>query len=551
MEPNEESEVRATFQAINDYLLDSSAPAMNHQGTIFVYHNPDALVAKFESTTGREFENWLWPLLPPEKSWIIDSYDFIAVNTSADSYEESSPGERQHKLAISIFDTYRRGLTGNWERTPKDVVHREGPRWLQEGAAEYFVYHALEPPGSDGCYTFRGPAMSYPPRETALSLGDAETEEGYYSLENRRRLVFLALELLADLAGRGSIPAYYASLNYGIPWHEAFRTAFGMTVEEFYQRFEGRRAAGFAKPGCPTLPPLVTMPGLPDYIKWQIHSEVDRSEVEAAVQGVRLMYEYGESLGIPDRAGQVTVFMDNDLERMVRWYQEKTGWNMETVITKWKQGGIGTVGRDYIVVMPNPQRWSPDELAYPLAHELVHTAYQGGLAGWLTDPASFDWNYAVSTPRWLAEGMAMLLPEFALPDHLTRNHRAHSLRFTENTTLTLAELEIHPPDFAWRIGPAEKLAEAHAIIDCYYQCGFLATELLASYVGLSKLPDYYMHLEQSMVPRGVGEPDLPRPGWRLAFEKAYGMTVDEFYDLFEEHRAAGFPELEIPEVVDR
>ena len=33
--------------------------------------------------------------------------------------------------------------------------------------------------------------------------------------------------------------------------------------------------------------------------------------------------------------------------------------------------------------------------------------------------------------------------------------------------------------------------------------------------------------------------------WQEAFEKAFGMTVTQFYDLFEEHRAAGFPELDV------
>ena len=33
--------------------------------------------------------------------------------------------------------------------------------------------------------------------------------------------------------------------------------------------------------------------------------------------------------------------------------------------------------------------------------------------------------------------------------------------------------------------------------------------------------------------------------WQEAFEKAFGMNVTQFYDLFEEHRAAGLPELDV------
>ena len=274
---------------------------------------------------------------------------------------------------------------------------------------------------------------------------------------------------------------------------------------------------------------------------------MNRSEVESVVLGLRLMYGYGKSLGIPDRTRPITVFMDNDLERMVQWYQEKTGWDIESVRQHWKDGGVGTMGKDYIVLMGSPPgEQRPRRWAYDVAHELVHTAFQGGLEGHLTDPTAFDWNTNITTPRWLMEGMAMLLPEFALPDHLHWDHRSGTVPFMENTDLTLDEVEVHPSGYKGRVGPDGKLVEARAIIDCYYRCGFLATELLASYVGLNRLVDYFMHLEQWMGPRGVREGDLPRPGWRLAFEKAYGMTIDEFYDLFEEHRAAGFPELDIP-----
>ena len=38
--------------------------------------------------------------------------------------------------------------------------------------------------------------------------------------------------------------------------------------------------------------------------------------------------------------------------------------------------------------------------------------------------------------------------------------------------------------------------------------------------------------------------------WQEAFEKAFGMTVSKFYELFEEHRAAGFPDPEGPTPTD-
>ena len=61
----------------------------------------------------------------------------------------------------------------------------------------------------------------------------------------------------------------------------------------------------------------------------------------------------------------------------------------------------------------------------------------------------------------------------------------------------------------------------------------MAGELLASLAGESSLIKYYTNLT-------IGTT------WQKEFQRTFGMTVDEFYELFEEHRAAGFPEVELP-----
>ena len=61
----------------------------------------------------------------------------------------------------------------------------------------------------------------------------------------------------------------------------------------------------------------------------------------------------------------------------------------------------------------------------------------------------------------------------------------------------------------------------------------MAAELLASRTGEPSLFHFY---------------SMTQPGttWQEAFQAVFGMTVEEFYELFEEHRAAGFPEVELP-----
>ena len=64
-----------------------------------------------------------------------------------------------------------------------------------------------------------------------------------------------------------------------------------------------------------------------------------------------------------------------------------------------------------------------------------------------------------------------------------------------------------------------------------YAYFILAVELLVSKVGEESLVRLYLLMQQGAT-------------WQAAFQEAFGMTVDEFYELFEEHRAADFPELE-------
>ena len=85
------------------------------------------------------------------------------------------------------------------------------------------------------------------------------------------------------------------------------------------------------------------------------------------------------------------------------------------------------------------------------------------------------------------------------------------------------------------------LSGTHEITNCIYLCGYMAAELLAAHIGVRKLSQYYMLLEPWMLPQDVRESELPRPGWRVAFERAFEIRVDEFYKVFEAYRAAGFP----------
>ena len=365
--PAAEAEARSTVLAVHDFAVSNGLRRVDDPITIFLYHNLDSLASEFEAPTGREYENWFSPSFKEGETGTLSSKDFVAINTSASGYHERSPDDRARSLAENLFRVYRLALTGIWEGAPRDAVHREGPRWLSEGYAEYFTYQAIGPLGSESCDLTRSSnivPISWGPADT--SLRDMETDEGFWSQPASRHYGFLAAELLAEQAGIESIFAYYASLRGGIAWERAFETAFSITVDEFYQLFEDHRAAGFPEPGTPKpvnepaptpgpLSDLLGDPNLPSYIKWDIAASVDQFEVEQAILGVRLAYKLGESLGIPDPTGQIILFIDNDVERLACFYSKVTGWSLENSRRHWgKDSGGAVAGSGWIMVLASP-----------------------------------------------------------------------------------------------------------------------------------------------------------------------------------------------------
>ena len=67
-----------------------------------------------------------------------------------------------------------------------------------------------------------------------------------------------------------------------------------------------------------------------------------------------------------------------------------------------------------------------------------------------------------------------------------------------------------------------------------YASGMVASAILAELEGLPSTLEVF-----SLVGQGHD--------WREAFRQVFGMTVEEFYDLYERSKAAGFPEVP-PEV---
>ena len=179
--PTEEAEARETVHEVHDYAVGIGVPRIDRPIIIFLYHNLDSLAAEFNATTGRVFEDWVGPDFATGRRTILASRDFIAVNTSAEDYQEYSSGQRKEYFVRRLFDVYRRALTGIWQGTPRDAVDPEGPQWLRAGSREYLTWQALRAAGPESCDPTRGHYARFL-KAADTPLSDAETQSGYESM---------------------------------------------------------------------------------------------------------------------------------------------------------------------------------------------------------------------------------------------------------------------------------------------------------------------------------------------------------------------------------
>ena len=520
--PTAEAEARETVLAVHDYASDLGLSRLGSPITIFIHRNLDALAAEFEATTGRELENRAGPGFAAGRNSFANSSNWVAVNTSADRYQEWTAETRERQLGGHFSDALLLGMSDLPLWAPADRVPPGGPAWLREGSKRYITYQALRPSGPESCDPTRS-RYARISESAGTRLSEAETSEDFWALENSSAHGFLGVELLAEQAGQESIMGYFASLSTGTPWQQAFEAAFGITVDQFYELFEERRAAGFPQPRCATLPPLVALPGSPEYVKWEIDPDVRPEDVEDVIEGTRLMHEYIESLDVPGIKEGFTVHLYRNQDELKTAYaltaEGGGGWV--------DQGGEGAAGKGYFFV--NTLRWEERDRHSDLrkkisAHEVVHVL-QTELVG--VSYRSDDHSVPQIGPRWLREGIAEFLAYQALSaaDVLSYDTKRNS---TDPGGFVREGKYVDKP-----LPEMETRAGITAARGSTYKLFLLAAELLASGTGQSSLINYNTLLQ-------------PGTTWQQAFETAFGMPVDEFYELFEEHRAAGFPELDAP-----
>ena len=234
-------------ELMHGYAVSLGLPEIPQHSTFYLFHNLDALAAAYEKGTGRTLEKGgAGRNFAEGKSLAVAGRGWIVLNTSFSQYQ-SYPSERNTKvIAHELFHTYQHTLSSLPVGGPPDRVPTSGPRWLSEGSAEFLAFQALSEGGIFPYDTARQRIFMDSVKSVDRPLKDMETWAGFSATGGRSyRFTPLAIELLAAHAGRSALIDYYTLLRPGSTWQEAFQTAFGMTVDQFYQRFEAHRSAGF------------------------------------------------------------------------------------------------------------------------------------------------------------------------------------------------------------------------------------------------------------------------------------------------------------------
>ena len=390
--------------------------------------------------------------------------------------------------------------------TPED---RRVPGWLAEGAAE-----STE---SRGVLIDRA-------KQVDARLEELESLKALHAGKpNTNAFSRLATELLESYAGADALPRYFALMQGERHWREAFKLAFKMPVEEFYFFFDEHRHAGFPEVNTYLAghPSIIFGPDVDAMWRQQILDDRDIIirwfKDEMGIDVAALLPEGYAAFVFGD--GSIEGVKTRQLDAFIAFREELRPADRKRL----KEGpaglGWGFGHPEYSVNCTC--RLPRTRLSF--AHELIHSV-QGNLAGdsW--------WSRQTHPPTWITEGTAEHLSRVLAGEYGMEKCSPNRCNGADSFNVYLVTALNHPP-----LATMET-REGLTGLEYPYASGMVASAILAERAGTPSLMEIFAL---------VGKGD----NWRDAFERSFGMTVDEFYELYEDSKAEGFPEVP-PEVRD-
>ena len=393
-----------------------------------------------------------------------------------------------------------------------------GPYWLRLAARAYATHAYREALGIEPLEQVRSAqaAIARSTSEPLNSFADYPPLPWFPSLDQvANALSFLAGDWLVARAGEPAIFEYYRLLGSTDSWQEAFAGAFGVTIDDFYREFAAHRAANGAvapPPDAPDEPAGPQLILLGEFDSWLKATLPARFEAVQAFFGDRLGGEpvdYTVYIAATTTAAKPHrhVFGDRILGGSLWTVCTDTprGWEGPLVIVASCAGLTGITERlgqfhyDHVLrqMMPPSVASATGHLPDPLSLHMLLGSY------WL-DVGLFEYAERVFFDSLELEDFDQL--RHGLADFVSRMEG------------TLSDFESHPPGLLWPWPVHDRKTRLLSL---------LAADWLVARAGERAIYEYY-RLRQST------------DTWQDAFEGAFGITVDDFYAAFAEHRAAGF-----------
>ncbi len=316
-------------------------------------------------------------------------------------------------------------------------------------------------------------------RRVTVALSELETVETSGVTiplsPEEKRVAFFAIEHLLGIAGEPALFEYLRQLRQTADWRGTFATVFGIAVEDFYASFEAYRAEAF-----PPLPHLV-------------------DDLE---EPVLVMLD-----GVPKQDGEA---IREEFEAVRRFFASR--FEATTEFTMFVAPNAESIQTELVRPYVPTDCWlAPSWGVVDLPLDLCTDA-----------PGGFDYMYylgirdelsihhVTSVPRWFNVG-SQLYVRAVYADDTDRtsyiDYRNHAVSAAGRSREPLGTVTI-----------VDSISFPGGAL------GFLAVEWLANHAGDPAIFDYYRRL-----PEATSRDE--------AFEGAFGLTLEKFYEQFEAYRA--------------
>ena len=231
VDPELERHLRMGTALMHSYAQELGMSEPGYESTVYVFQDEDRAVDAHHELTGtpkgriRQNNNHRAAYAPGRDYFVL-----------AWKLSSSSPRTLMYVAAHEFSHTQRVGPRGYAE-----------PIWYNEGVATYLGWRVIQLDGAYEVSDIRDWLVKTAVDNDVATLRGLDTPYTPDTQWNWRNPATLAIELLASYNGDSPLMEFYNDLEAGETWEEQFQETFNMTLEEFYDAFEGHAEAGFPK----------------------------------------------------------------------------------------------------------------------------------------------------------------------------------------------------------------------------------------------------------------------------------------------------------------